>query len=46
MKNSVQRLTRETRRSVVEGSRRKSKGKRRGEMKKRWEMSRELGVLR
>lgn len=43
MKNSVQSLTRETgrRRRVVVGSGRKSKGKGRGEMRGRWEMSEE-----
>lgn len=42
MKNSVQSLTRETRRRrVAVGSRRKSKEKRRGEMRGRWEMSEE-----
>lgn len=52
MKNSVQSLTRETRwrRTAVVGSRRKSKGKGRGEMRGRWEMSEErrikVGVLR
>lgn len=51
MKNSVQSLTRETRRRVVVGSRRKSKRKGRGEMRGRWEMSEEerrikVGVLR
>lgn len=46
MKNSVQSLTWETRRSVVVGSRRKSKGKGRGEMRERWEMSEAVGVLR
>lgn len=46
MKNSVQSLTRETRRSAVAGSRRKSKGKGRGEMRERWEMREAVGVSR
>lgn len=52
MKNSVQSLTRETRRRrVVVGSRRKSERKGRGEMRGRWETSEvegriKVGVLR